>query len=58
MKNFLYLVIVAVGFTISNCGMAQSKNAKFPDPPIASNNVKFPMELSDAQWKDNLTDAH
>ena len=56
MKNFLYFVIAAFGFMVSNCGMAQSKNTKFPDPPIATHNMKFPIQLSDAAWKEKLTD--
>ncbi len=58
MKKVLYLVLITVGFTFSNCGMAQSKkNAKFPDPPSVSHNSKFAIQLSEAGWKEKLTPA-
>ena len=34
---------------------AQSKNIKYPDPPVASPHTKYPMTLTDAQWKARLT---
>ena len=56
MKNFFYLALLAVGFMTSNCSMAQTKNAKFPDPPSTAGNTKFAMQLSDAAWKEKLTE--
>jgi peptide-methionine (R)-S-oxide reductase len=56
MKKILYFVLAAMGFMTSSCGMAQSKTAKYPDPPTAGSNTKFPMQLSDAAWKEKLTD--
>jgi peptide-methionine (R)-S-oxide reductase len=56
MKKVFYFVLIALGFLTSNCGMAQSKkNARFPDPPTVSSNTKFPVQLSDAAWKQKLT---
>lgn len=57
MKKFFYFALFAVGFTTSNCGMAQSKSVKYPNPPVAAGNAKFPIVLTDAQWKEKLTDA-
>jgi peptide-methionine (R)-S-oxide reductase len=34
---------------------AQSK--KYPDPPVAATNTKYPMAMTDAQWKTRLTDG-
>jgi peptide-methionine (R)-S-oxide reductase len=36
--------------------VAQS-NTKYPDPPQASSSAKYPMSLTDAQWKARLTPA-
>ena len=55
MKNVFYFVLIAIGFMTSNCTMAQSRSAKFPDPPTATSSYKFPMQLSDAVWKEKLS---
>src|SRR5260221_1951170 len=34
---------------------AQSRSAKYPDPPVASSNTKYPMTLTPAEWKIRLT---
>jgi peptide-methionine (R)-S-oxide reductase len=34
---------------------AQSKNNKYPDPPAASSNTKYPMTMSPNEWKARLT---
>jgi peptide-methionine (R)-S-oxide reductase len=36
---------------------AQSKNIKYPDPPVASPNTKYPMTMTQAEWKTRLTPA-
>lgn len=33
---------------------AQSKNTKYPDPPVASAKTKYPMTFTDAEWKARL----
>jgi peptide-methionine (R)-S-oxide reductase len=35
--------------------MGQSKNKKYPDPQVVDGNAKFPMKLSDSEWKSRLT---
>jgi peptide-methionine (R)-S-oxide reductase len=35
--------------------MAQSNHMAYPDPPVASPNTKFPMTMTDAEWKTRLT---
>jgi peptide-methionine (R)-S-oxide reductase len=36
---------------------AQSNATKYPDPPTASAKTKYPMTMTDAQWKARLTPA-
>jgi peptide-methionine (R)-S-oxide reductase len=35
--------------------MAQSNHMAYPDPSVASPNTKFPMTMTDAEWKTRLT---
>ena len=55
-KSFLLLVTV---FSILNthCGLAQSKDKKFPNPPTVEEKTTYPVQLSDADWKARLTQA-
>jgi peptide-methionine (R)-S-oxide reductase len=64
MKNLLFLVVVAFSLLNSNCssGQSQSKTAKtmntkqkYPDPPVADEKTVYPVQHSDAQWKERLT---
>jgi peptide-methionine (R)-S-oxide reductase len=34
---------------------SQAQSKKYPDPPVASSRTQYPMTLSDAQWKAQLT---
>ena len=50
------IIIGAILFVMhSGCGIAQSKNAKFPDPPVAGSKTTFPVKLTEEQWKNKLT---
>jgi peptide-methionine (R)-S-oxide reductase len=41
-----------------NCDFkSQIKNTQFPDPMIADNKTIYPIQHSDAEWKERLTDA-
>lgn len=55
MKNFSFILIAAVSLLTSACGMAQSKNKKYSDPPLASNKTVYPIQFTEAQWKARLT---
>ena len=65
MKNLLFLVIVSISLLNSNCSSGQSKNKteektmntkqKYPDPPVADGKTAYPVQYTDAQWKDRLT---
>ena len=52
----LVFLAFAILFSLSVLpAAAQSKNPKYPDPPVATSATKYPMVLTDAQWKDRLT---
>ena len=64
MKNLLFLVVVSFSLLNSNCssGQSQGKTAKtmntkqkYPDPPVADEKTVYPVQYSDAQWKERLT---
>lgn len=64
MKNFLFGVIVFFSLLNSNCSNGQSQNKeaktmktkqKYPDPPTADEKVVYPVQYTDAQWKERLT---
>lgn len=49
--------LIAFSFLlISNCGWAQNKSNKYPDPPIATHKTVYPMRLTEAEWKSRLTE--
>jgi peptide-methionine (R)-S-oxide reductase len=56
MKKYLVFLLSAFALMSMGCTMAQSKNARFPDPPFAEHKAKFPMQLDDAAWKERLTE--
>ena len=55
MKVVYFSMIVMVALLTTNCGMAQSKTAKFPGPSIANGKTFFPLKLTEAEWKERLT---
>lgn len=55
MKAIFLSLITAVGILSTNCGTAQTKKNKYPDPPIGNHNASYPMKFTDAQWKARLT---
>jgi peptide-methionine (R)-S-oxide reductase len=66
MKRFSFLFLVALAILEASCGMGQGsgknntapapKDNKYPSPPIASHNAVYPMKLTDAEWKERLTE--
>lgn len=50
--KFLLLAITVIS---SQFAHAQSGSKKFPNPSVADNLTVYPMQLSDTQWKENLT---
>lgn len=57
MKVFSFFFIAMVALLNAHCGMAQSKKAKYTNPPIANSQTVYPIKLTDAQWKARLTSA-
>jgi len=65
MKNPLFLAIVSFCLLNSNCSSGQSqKNSatktvnakqKYPDPPIADEKTVYPVQHTEAQWRERLT---
>jgi len=54
MKYLAFTLVIL--FSLSACtSQAQSKNVKYPDPPVASPNTKYPMTFTKAEWKARLT---
>ena len=57
MRLFLFFVIVTLAVMHAGCGSAQSKNQKYPDPPIVDSKTTYPLKLTSGQWKARLTPA-
>ena len=53
MRYSLFALAVLFSLSVS----AQSKNVKYPDPPVASAKTKYPMALTDAEWKTRLSSS-
>ena len=56
MKTLTSILLTAFIFLNNSCSFSQSKNAKYPDPPLAEKTTIYPMQMSDAEWKARLTD--
>src|SRR5262249_18749685 len=51
----LSFIFAMLGLLNSGCSMGQSKNQKYPDPPVADSKTVYAMKFSDAQWRERLT---
>jgi peptide-methionine (R)-S-oxide reductase len=56
MKKIQTILLSAFVLFAVSCSYAQSKSKKYPDPPVATNNATYPMQLSDAEWKARLNE--
>jgi peptide-methionine (R)-S-oxide reductase len=54
MKNVV-LLTAALVIIYTLPAAAQSKNIKYPDPPVASPNTKYPMTMTTKEWQTRLT---
>ena len=52
--RYLIFSLLAISLFTASCS-GQSKNKKYTDPQVVSANTKFPMRLSDSEWKAKLT---
>lgn len=57
MRKSLLLIGTVFCLLNTHCGLAQSKDKRFPNPPVAENKTTYVMQLSDAEWKSRLTQA-
>ena len=70
MKKLIFPCVLVLSLLFSNCTQSQTKErnqisqttkastgAHDPDPQIVNQGTHFPMQLSDAQWKQRLTPA-
>ena len=55
MRYSSFFIITVCGLLSASCGMSQKSKNKYPDPPVVSNKTVYPMQLTDAQWKQRLT---
>jgi peptide-methionine (R)-S-oxide reductase len=53
--KYLVFTLIALFSLFAGNSQAQSKNIKYPDPPVANANTKYPMTLTPAEWKTRLT---
>ena len=53
MKSLIFFCLIAMAAMSSSCGLAQSKN--YPNPPLAQTTAKYPIVLTDAEWRARLT---
>jgi len=54
MKNLQFYLFTALAIFNTACMGQQSKN-KHSEPPVANSKTGYPMQLTDAQWKERLT---
>lgn len=57
MKSLLICLITISVLFAGGCTNAQSKNIKFPDPPVANDKTVYPVKFTEAEWKAKLTPA-
>ena len=56
MNKIAFLICIIVCSLFTNCTRSQStKNKKFPDPEVVTSYSNFPVQLTEAQWKQKLT---
>lgn len=56
MSKIFYAVLFLTAVFSSSCGNAQSKKSKISEPRMADSHTAYPMKLSDAEWKQRLTE--
>ncbi len=56
MKKIQSVLLTALALFTVSCTNAQSASKKYPNPPVATNKTTYPMQLTDASWKERLTE--
>ena len=54
MQKSMLFILAAFCLLNAHCGLAQSKDKRFPNPPVAEKS-DYPVQLSNAEWKVRLT---
>jgi peptide-methionine (R)-S-oxide reductase len=58
MKKIFYSVCLLICTFLTNCTQSQTPDkSKYPDPQIVASYKDFPVQYTDAQWKQKLTPA-
>lgn len=58
MKKIFYFAGFIICLFLTNCSQSQTTdNKKYPDPAIVASYNDFPIQYTDAQWKQKLTQA-
>ena len=58
MKKVFYFIALVICTFLTNCSQSQTPdNNKYPDPKIVRSYKDFPVQYTDAQWKEKLTPA-
>ena len=52
---YFFMMALVISFT-SSCGIAQTDNSKYPDPPVATSKMVYPVKLTEGEWKARLTE--
>ena len=55
MKRFNSFLLVFGCLFYSSCGNSQTGANKYPNPPVSTGKINFPIQLTDAEWKERLT---
>ncbi len=56
MKKVFYLGAIVICTFLSNCSQSQTTDKnKYPDPQVVNSYKDFPVQYTDAQWKQMLT---
>jgi peptide-methionine (R)-S-oxide reductase len=53
--KLIKILLLAITIISNQFANAQSGSNKYPNPSVADKSTVYPMQLSDKQWKENLT---
>jgi peptide-methionine (R)-S-oxide reductase len=56
MRKIILALFPLITLMNISCGSAQVKNKNYPDPPMATKETVYPIQLTDEEWKKKLTE--